>query len=88
MAKQNRGNGAVAAIRIAAGYTQMKAAAALDITQSYLARIEGGYHDPSMSLVSGMAQLYRAEVADMIRAVERARRLRARLQARLEGSAA
>lgn len=88
MDKRNRGTGPVAAKRIAAGHSQTTAARALEITQTYLARLEGGFHDPSMSIVSGMADLYRVPVADMIRAIERARRIRARLQARLEGSAA
>lgn len=78
MDRRNRGSGPVAAIRIAAGFTQTSAAAAMGYAQSYLARIEGGYVDPGTSRVAKMAKIYGVPIEVMVTAIEKAQRARAR----------
>jgi len=48
------------------GWSQATLAAKLGVTREYLARLEGGLHDPPLSTVVRLAKIFRVRVSKLI----------------------
>jgi putative transcriptional regulator len=53
-------------LREAKGWSQATVAEKLGVTREYLARLEGGKHDPPLSTVEKLARIFRVKVGRLL----------------------